>query len=216
MRMDEIVYSNLDEVGSSTEISFYIQRIKSNIREFLLSENDKKELEYTTTVVKNGVYELQHHLSKLQNAIKHGTELSKENEHKMFGKLKHQADRFATLVNQTFAINDKQGHDAAHLFFNTELEPLSREFQKAAKYMENFAEQEIIAACNETKTAIKNAITISIIATITALLMAISLGYLIAKTISIPIANLKDAAIAIGHGNLDTSIHVHFFPSCQI
>ncbi|MCU7834371.1 MAG: response regulator [gamma proteobacterium symbiont of Taylorina sp.] len=215
--MEKIIHSNFNEIRSTSEISYFIQRIKSNTREYFLSsiENNSSEISYTKNVVENTIKGLQEHILLLGHSIEKGIKITRDKEkqqeqeeYQLFEELKLKTETFIKVVNHVFIIDDKFGHQQARLFFESDVEALSRDIQKIARELDDIAKQEIINKSTEIDAEIIISIKISIITALTVLLISFFIAYLMAKNISSPIKKLKDAAIKVGEGNLHIPIKI--------
>jgi PAS domain S-box-containing protein len=212
---DRILLGNSNETKAATEITYHIQRIQTNINRLLFERIDEKpeQKKHTKEIIGGSISKLQQFTLLWEDAIKLKIELSgekkeTEEELKTFKNLKTKIDGFIPLVSKTATLQEKQGSEAARLFFENKVEPLLLETQKTAENLEKSTREKAITDTEEIKKAVSNSTGIIIISTIIGLLAVIIVRHFIWRTISNPIAKLKDAADKIGKGELETKIQV--------
>ncbi len=213
--VDQILLSNSKELKAASEISYYIQRINSKLRELLLdtaaqSSEAKKQ---ARTAIEKSTYKLEQFGLIWKDAAKLGIQLSEREEKrvratKAFEKLKAKIDDFIPLVNKTVELQEEKGNEVALLFFRSDLEPLLHKAQIIAKHLEKNTRDEIISQTEHIRKSAWNKAVVSVIATAIGLLAVIIVRYLINKKISNPIIKLKDAITKIGKGEFETKIEI--------
>ncbi|NVM21187.1 MAG: PAS domain S-box protein [Desulfobacterales bacterium] len=212
MDVDKIVLSGFGEIKNAIEINYHIQRIESSIRDLFLEsiEERPEEIEHAKEAIKESISELQRSILVWEDAIKARIKIAaaQEEELERINSLKTKLDSFIVLVNKTVGLQEEKGYEAAEEFFEDKTEPLSREIDNVVRKLQESAEQKIIGKVEEIRTAVRNTVRYSIITTIIAFLAAIGLGYFISKAVTNPIIKLRDAAVEIGRGNLDTPMEV--------
>jgi len=213
---DQILLGNSNEAKAATEITCHIQRIQTNINKLLFERIDKgpEQKKHTKKAIGESISKLQQFTLLWEDAIKLKIELSREKkgteeELKTFKNLKTKIDGFIPLMNETVALQEKQGSEAARLFFENKVEPLLLETQKTAENLEKSTREKAITQTEEIRKAVSNSTGIIIISTIIGLLAVIIVRHFIWRTISNPIAKLKDAADKIGKGELETKIQIN-------
>jgi len=213
--VDRILLGNSNEAKAATEITYHIQRIQTNINKLLFEGIDEKprQKKHAKEAVGQSISKLQQFTLLWEDAIKLKIELSREEketkeELKTFKNLKTKVDGFMPLVNETVALQEKQGAETARSFFENKVEPLLLETQKTAKDLEKSTREKAITKTEGIRKAVSISTGIIIISTIIALLVVIIVRHLIWRTISNPITKLKDAADKIGKGELETKIQI--------
>ena len=141
--IDQILLGNSNEAKAATEITYHIQRIQTNINKFLFEGIDEKpkQKKRIKNAVEGSISKLQQFVLLWEDAIELKIELSKEKketkeELKPFESLKTKIDDSIPLVNEAVALQEKQGSEAARLFFENKVEPLLLETQKTAEDLE--------------------------------------------------------------------------------
>lgn len=214
-----ILLSNIEEVKGSTGVAYSVQRIKSNIREFLLEsihQENQEEIRHATDVIQTGITELERNIAAWQTAISVGTELAagtqeeeeEEEEDRLFSELRVALDTFIQGVNVFLVMAEEKGPQAATEFFENKVEPISRQIQATAKNLEEATQQEMIDELGDILEQIRRNGTASIAVTATAFFLALVLGLLISSSISRPLKKLESASMEFGKGRLDTEIEV--------
>jgi len=214
--VDRILLGNSNEAKAATEITSNIQIIQANLNKLLsggINENPEQK-KYTKEIIREGIFKLQQFTLLWEDAIKLKIELSGENreaeeESKAFKSLKTKIDGFTLLVNETVALQEKQGSETAKSFFENKAEPLLLETQKTAEMLEKSTREKVTTSTEQIRKAVSNSTGIIIISTVVSLLAVIFVRNFIWWTISKPIEKLKDAADKIGKGELETQIQVN-------
>ncbi|MHC4738161.1 MAG: ATP-binding protein [Planctomycetota bacterium] len=211
--VDQILLSNSKELKAASEISYYIQRVNSKIRELLLdtSAQNLEAKKQAGIAIEKSIYKLEQFSLIWKDAAKLGIQLSEREEKrvkatKAFEKLKTKVDSFIPLINKTIVLQEKKGNEAALLFFRSDVEPLLHKAQIVAKDLEKKTRDEIISQTKDIRKSAWNKAVVSVIATAIGLLAVIIVRFLINKTISNPIVKLKDAITKIGKGEFETKI----------
>jgi two-component system sensor kinase FixL len=214
--VDQILLGNSNEAKAATEITYHIQKIQTNINKLLFGRIDEEpeQKKHTKEIIEGSVSKLQQFTLLWEDAIKLKIELSgekkeTEEELKTFKNLKTKIDGFIPLMNEAVALQEKQGSEAARLFFENKVEPLLLETQKTAENLEKSTSEKVITQTEWIRNAISDSTGIIIISTIISFLAVIVVRHFIWRTISNPIAKLKDAADKIGKGELETKIHIN-------
>ncbi len=211
--INQILSGSSNKARAAIGITYHIQRIQANINKLLFERIDEEleQKKHIKEIIGGSISKLHQFTSLWEDAIKLNVESSRETkeELKTFKNLRTNVDGFVPLINETIALQEKQGSKAARLFFEDKVEPLLLETQKTVENLEKSTRQKIIIDTGEIKKAISNSTGIIIISTITSILAVIIVRYFIWRTISNPIAKLKDAADKIRKGELETKIQIN-------
>jgi PAS domain S-box-containing protein len=114
-----------------------------------------------------------------------------------------------TLMDRFIHLADYHPSDQVSEFLLQDLEPHYRDqMLPLIRAYEKDAEAELAGQLSAMESAHEAANRRNIIVTIIAFLSAIGLGLLISSSISRPLASLKDAALRVGRGELETRIHL--------
>ncbi|MCP4177873.1 MAG: HD domain-containing protein [bacterium] len=214
--IDKITMSNLQELEAVMEISYNIQRIKSNIRELIIESVDGgniEEVQHAISAIKNNSLAIQNHMILWEKAIKIGSQLEPESieekfEIKKFNNFKPKLSNFIELSKKIIRILDEKGNKACSEFFENKLEPQSRLVQNEAGGLKELIKSEITAATIKTNALITDTFIYSCIAIIAAFFSAVVIGFFMMKSFSSNIIKLRNAVVEIGDGKLDTRINI--------
>ena len=220
--LNSLAHINIIEITASSDVSYLIQRIKSNMREVLLETQDgppDEEVEYAIGVIKNSVVVLGETGRTWIEAVKsdaiapHPDSESTRSEMDELAELvliMGKSDEFAAI---TLTFLDKVELGYQHWseyaeYFKNEVEPFSRELQDLIKE----AREETLAEASEEGLLLKQLLeantNIAVITMVIASLMAIILSGVFARLIVKPLSDLLAAAKQAEQGDLDYRIPV--------
>ncbi len=213
--VDQVLLVNSNQTKAATEITYHIQKIRTNINKLLFEKTngESEQRKYAIKAIRDSIAKLQQSTLMWENAIKlkirPSGEKETEKELEAFEILKTKITCFISLVNETVALQEKQDLKAAKSFYENNVELPLVETQKTVESLEKSIKEKTIINIEEIRKAINNGTVIIIILTITSLTVIIFVRHFIWRTISKPIAKLKDAADKIGKGALETKIQIN-------
>lgn len=225
--VDIMVKSNVQEVIAVGSVGYHIQRIKSNIRELIITLDYEKigfqeygdgkvEKAYVKKQIMDSVSAIEQSIQQWENAIKEGMAYltneedidSKRKELTIFYVTKKDLVRFMWLVKKSIKIDsnhDKNRSEETILhFFEWEIEPFSREIQRDIFQLNLDAQREIINEAQHIKESLLISTIIGFIGTLLSLLSAILLGWLISRNISWALERFQAATSAMGQGDFNS------------
>ncbi len=210
----KIEQHNLNELEGLEAISYYLQRLKSNIREFFLAlnENDSRDIVHAKEVIEISVDEISRYLKVWEKGIEHGIDLAVKDERAevyLYKDLSSKLEIFLTQTNNLLTLAKEQGHMEAFLFFEEKAEPLSREIQKSLARLKVETKIEIKEEISAVVAQGSQDIIISIIVMIIAFFSSIVMGRILSGHISGSIEKLKSATNEIGKGRFGIKLNMH-------
>ncbi|MCW9034681.1 MAG: ATP-binding protein [Rhodospirillales bacterium] len=227
--IDTLVHVNIKEVAASSEIAYQVQRIKSNARELMLEmaidpelkvviDPDVAEVEKASITIKEELETLKQTGLTWQRAIiedlsgfeKGSADWELENEEfQEIQSLLKLLEEFISAGKIFIKLHEKRPTqvEVYHEFFETNIEPISRELQRKIELLRAEAIEE---AQNEGNTFgyilfINEQITI--LGMLLTLLLAGGLGLFFAYRITLPLKKLQEVTSKIAEGDLDKRVN---------
>jgi two-component system sensor kinase FixL len=213
--VDRILLANSREAKAAGEVVYQIQKIESDLRDFLSETPDRKPLREETAkaAVTKSISTLRQFSLLWEDSIRLAMVLSKEKQSRkieldQFQVLKGQIDALMVLVNKTLALKEEKGLDTAEVLFRAEVQPLLLATNEMARRFQENKRQEVMTQTQQIRSAVRNNAWIAIVATIIGLVAVISVRYFVNKTFTMPIAELMNAAAEIGKGKFEPQLTV--------
>jgi len=213
--IDKLVHVNIDEIEYSSRINFQIQRIKSNLRELMLEnaiDTEKREITKALNTVKTELTVLEKNGLRWRNAIlsdmaeeEEEEGFSEELELKELDKLLKLIGKFEFLIHQFIAIYNENPADINRYqkFFEHDIEPISRDIQKAVKILHEEAVVEARAEGERFEDALKMNEQVITWAIFSAFLLAVFLGVMISIYVTKPLNQLQALSRRVSEDNLN-------------
>lgn len=193
-----IIQSNLDEQEGISQLAYYLQRTKSNLRELLLESSyrsPKKEVGHAREVVLNSLSQLEANLILLRKGTIKGKEFRSDSEKresddemKMVKEISVNLEKFINNTHDILEVTEKPGDAKFYVaLFVNNVEPLSRVLQEQ---IDEFKIDEFNEVRHELESValhfqnIRKTLTIISVLTLT---LSILFGVLLARNIT----NLK-------------------------
>ncbi|HUT31246.1 MAG TPA: ATP-binding protein [Sedimentisphaerales bacterium] len=213
--VDRILLANSREAKAAGEVVYQIQKIESDLRDFLSGTPDWKPLREETARagVTKSISSLRQFSVLWEDSVRLAVMLSKEKQARkieldQFEGLKAKIDALMLLVNKTLALKEEKGLDTAEVLFQTEVQPLLLETNEMARRFQENKRQEVMTQTEQIRSAVRNNAWIAIIATIIGLIAVISVRYFVNRTFTRPVVELTNAAAEIGKGKFQTQLTV--------
>jgi signal transduction histidine kinase len=216
-QVNDLEHSKRVELTESNRVAYFIQRIKSNLRElFLEMENGERpeEIAYSRRDIDPNIDKLLLALDALQGATEAGYFLSENEEDKdreqgelaMLDSLNTHIPKSVSEIRTILNLLDKNDLTEAENHFEYNLEPLLRRVQDSVAVIVQAAEEEISWAINHLNAKVDKTIRLGIYLTIMSILLSLSIGLYISRSISEPLYKLIHGTKEIEKGNYGTSV----------
>lgn len=218
-RVNDLEYSKRIELTQSNKVAYFIQRIKSNLRElFLEMDNGERpdEIAYARKELEPNISELLFAIETLHDATQTGYSLSENEDDRereleelaMIDSLDVLAPEFISDVRTTIRLLDKGDLNQAEDNFEYNVEPVSRKMQDSVSVIVKDAEEEVAWAINQLNARVEKAIKLGIYLTILSILLSLSIGLYISRSISRPLYKLISGTKEVGKGNLEITVNL--------
>ena len=209
--IDVIRLGKVEEVKHAAAAAFYLQRIQSGIRELLLEsiKGRPEEISRARGMIETSMPELQNSTIHWETAVNTGLSLGQEGDRKELRNIqviRSRLDNFLILTKNIIGLEQEKKFKVAEELFEDEVEPLIRQIQTQLKDSAIATNEEIDSALGRVRKAAGDTERYAVVITAAALLLAISLGYYVSKSITYPLGKLRDAAVEIGNGKLDSHV----------
>lgn len=234
-KLQEIQSITHQEMELANDVAYLIQRLKSNIRELFLEmgsvvDNSEKqnfvgEINHVKNAIQKSASGLKSAVAKWKNTVNlamthqsilktHEERVAKLQRLDQFDDdmrpMLHWVDDLLAAVDNTMANTTVVGiqfHTMRDVF-NDKIEPISRELQSAISELKQAEKLLMTMHFQDVRKALNFTTLVSTISIISAILVAIILGFFSSRSIATPLGKLQMAAIAIGKGKYDTAIGI--------
>ena len=217
-KLDILVDINMEEISHASQIVFWIQRIESNFRELMLETIvaiDEDDTDHSLQAIREGLSTLRR-ITKQWIAITSSDEdsgegvfgISEVEELEELGNLSKLIDDFCAL-SQTLLLmhaEDPTQYLEQYHFFNTEIDPVSRRIQDAAKELWEEAREEAEGESVLFRNTLQDNVFIGLLLSLTAFLFASGFGIFFSHYFTTRLALLHQASMRILAGDFDTRI----------
>ncbi len=219
-KIDDLEISKRVELSQSNKIAYALQRLNSNQREiFLEIENPEKVWEVIESgkAINESIPRLKESVRVLHNATQIGFDLSEEEED-----LKREKDELLlvdSLVNMTNhfiaslqtvqKIQERKKYQEAENLYENETEPASRKIEQLIEVIVSNAEEEVEWAVKQLNGQVDRAIRLGVYLTILSVILALSIGFYISRSISGPLNKLIDGTNQVRKGNLEANVELN-------
>lgn len=207
------------ELSESSNLSFSLQLINSNMRELFIEHDDHKEsLEVTDAkkIIGTRLPSLSASVKAINKATTIGYNLNddedKEGELKELRRLDSLNVKIYSFIltsDKVLKLLDENRTIEARELFENKTEPNSREIQKMITSLTDDAEAEVKDAIELMDVHVNKAIESGIYLTILSVFFALGIGFFISRSISVPLRMLTSGAHEIGKGNLEANVVVN-------
>lgn len=213
--LDRKVRFNVHEIEAAFDISYWVQRCKSNLREILVEtvSGQLSQADYAITVVENSIAAIKKSVKIWEALVLKDTPLNNVNSlqkselqdvHDIIDRLTQFTSSAQGLVDLHKA--NPNSFDTQLLYFNTEIEPFSRNLQTLLNTMRFNTKLEFETEITEFTKAQKSLGQLIIMVPFAALIFAIILSIWLAQHISRPLEALTKATDKIADGNYELEI----------
>ena len=212
-------HSKRIELTQSNKVAYLIQRIKSNLGELFLEldrgERPEEIAEARREVVIN-IPDLLTAIKTLEAATQTGYSLSEGEDEKaeeleelaLINRLDTLTSEFSLGVQKIMAWQEAGNLNEAEDYFESKIEPMSREMQDSIAVLVSDAEEEVNWAINQLNIKVDKAIKLGIYLTVLSILLSLAIGLYISRSISKPLYKLIYGTREIGKGNLETTVEL--------
>lgn len=206
------------ELSEANNMAFSLQLINSNLRELFI-EHDVEEQSPEITDAKKGVMTrlpiLTASLKAINEATKIGYDLDNEDdkggeliELQKIDSLNAKISSFVSDAERIVELLSNNRIDEADQLFENKVEPNSKQIQGIVTFLTDDASQEVKDAIQEMDVYVRKAIKSGVYLTILSVFLALGIGLLISRSISVPLQILTRGAKSIGKGDLETNVVV--------
>lgn len=217
--IEELKLYQIDELNISHDIAFQVQRIKSNLREFLLEleEGDERnELEWADNVVSNHLPKLLNSSKSLKNITHDGSqharsEIIRECEIREYRKVDSLYSMVSQFVPSILRLQNSyfdKDVKSSILIFERDIEPISREIQNLINDLIFHAENEVNELIESLHIVSHKILKFGIYSSILSIIIALFIAILISRSISKPINKVIDSTNRLKEGKLDTIVDI--------
>ncbi len=220
----QLTHSSIEEVGGATKMSFILQTLQLDTLQLLtikyrqLAGNDttadQARLRQLTNTIETEKAQFYHWLKVTVRATHNGIALSEaddieDEKEELFvlDQVKEAFNQYNTALIKTHQLAQTDLIAANH-WMNTNLMPLYQQVYQLTRAFEEDAAGELVKEAQEIDHAIDRANQLMIYATLSGFFAAIVLGVFIAQLISRPLAHLKETALKIGAGHLNSRANI--------
>lgn len=226
-QVNDLEHSKRIELAESNKVAFLIQRIKSNLRElFLEMDNNERtdEITYAREIVNTNITDLILAIKTLRDATHKGYSFSEDEEDikaeleelSQIDSLDTLKPQFVSSIEETLNLLDKGELDEAKDYFEYNVEPVSRKIQNLISHIVEDADREVAWSINQLNTKVDKASMLGIYLTILSILLSLTIGLYISKSISEPLYKLISGTKEISNGNLETTVKLKTKGELQI
>jgi signal transduction histidine kinase len=219
-KIDDLEISKRVELSQSNKIAYALQRINSNQREiFLEIENPDKVWEVIESgkAINESIPRLKESVRVLHNATQIGFDLSEEeedlkregNELLLVDSLVTMTNHFIVSIQQVRQIQDEKKYQEAEDLYENETEPVSRSIERLIEVIVSNAEEEVQWAVSQLNGQVDRAIQLGVYLTILSVILALSIGFYISRSISGPLNKLIDGTNQVREGNLEANVELN-------
>ena len=216
--MREIERSNIGEVQGAIEIAYRVVLIGADMNEYLLAgvTGDTRDGLADRQRIMNDLAGLEKALEGLEGATETGLDLA-ENEEDEVGEASEMEEiaeleallgEYRELIQQTFALADTHGVQAAATVFLAYRPDLEKVIREGSRELFTDAVEEIKEAVGEVGEAVESAERYAQLLALAALVLALAIGILVALPLSERIRKLQAATQALQAGERDVQVEV--------
>lgn len=220
--IEGLVTVNIEEIVSAGELAYQVQRIKSNLREMMLEQSSvghEAEAEYAYKAVKDILEELettgQQWKTNIEEDLSSLTKGSEdwEEEFEEIGEIEEVLELlevFSEAVQKLVTQYETDPNSfATHVhYFDTNVEPVSRELQNAVSEMRDEAIEEAREEGAEFQEIVEFTQVLTVIALFVILVLATNIGLYLAVHITGPLKELGDSMQRVDAGDLNERAEV--------
>jgi len=217
-QVDKLELSKRTELIESYRIAYFLQRMKSNIRELLLEGRSPvrpEEIKRAQEILNEMIPKIEASLAELNRAtqldfdLEVGEEKERESDElALLETINKQLPAFYAATTTIIELQMSGAYEEAEMHFEEEAEPISREVQQLIFKLVQNAEGEVKWAIQQLYAHMESAIRLGIYLTILSLCLAMAIGLYISKSISNPLLKLVKGADEFGRGHLDTTVQI--------
>jgi len=219
-KIDDLEISKRVELSQSNKIAYTLQQINSNQRELFLEIEDPEklwEVIESRRIIDESIPRLNESVNALRHATQTGYDLSEEeedieregNELLLVDSLVNMTNHFIASVKNVRKIQDENKYQEAENLYENDTEHALRRIQQFIEVIVSSAEKEVEWAVKELNGQVDRAIRLGIYLTILSIILALSIGFYISRSISGPLDKLIDGTNQIRKGNLKASVELH-------
>lgn len=218
-KIDNLEISKRVELSQSNKTKYLLQEIDLNIKELFLEmelENENREILESKRIIGESIPKIDESLTKLAIATKTGYDLAETEDESAREKEELQYVDSLTELTENFFISlqkiqnilDGGKLNKAKDLYEEETELLVNDARKLLTVMSVNSEEEVAWAIKELNEKVDRTLQLGIYLTILSILLAISIGLYIAKTISDPLNKIIEGTNQIRKGNLKTKVRL--------
>ncbi|MEL7588440.1 MAG: HAMP domain-containing sensor histidine kinase [Prolixibacteraceae bacterium] len=219
-KIDDLEISKRVELSQSNKIAYTLQRLNSNQREiFLEIENPEKVWEVIESgkAINESIPRLKESVRVLRNATQIGYDLSEEeddlereeDELLLVDSLVNMTNHFIASIQHVRKIQDENRYQEAEDLFENETEPASRKIEQLIEVIVSNAEEEVLWAVKQLNGQVDRAIQLGVYLTILSVILALSIGFYISRSISGPLNKLIAGTDQVRKGNLEANVELN-------
>jgi signal transduction histidine kinase len=217
-KVGRIAGSNVGEVESAIDIAYRVAVINADVNGYLLtliSERLQTAQEQTREQqIRAKIGQLDQVLSGLNKATQAGMPLSVDDIDKngealgmtAIADLEALIRAYVALVDRTFDVAETHGPPAAALVFLSHSQTLEQQIRQASRALFTDAIAEINVAVDEVGATVATSVITTTVLSLGALVMAILIGLLVSRPLSLRIGRLKAATQALQRGDRDVQV----------
>lgn len=218
-KIDDLEISKRVELSQSNKVAYILQQINSNQREiFLEIENPERLWEVIDSgrTIDESIPHLKGAVTKLRHATQIGYDLSEEeedieregNELLLVDSLINMTDHFIASIKNVRDLQNESRHQEAEDLYESDTEPAGRRIQQFLEVVVFNAEKEVEWAVKQLDMQVDRAIRLGVYLTILSIVLALSIGLYISRSISGPLNKLIDGTDQVGKGNLEVNVEL--------
>ncbi|MBL4693617.1 MAG: HAMP domain-containing protein [Magnetovibrio sp.] len=214
-QLDTKVRNNVREIVSISDVSYWVQRTKSNLREVLVetAAGQPTQAEYGIQVVRHSIEQIDIVITPWKDLILKSRTLNSINDTQI-GELQAVKDIIVRLKQFTASSQgfidvhtlNPQSFDKKLLYFNTEIEPYSRKLKILLDRLKSNTQVDFKAELSNFNLKMETLGQLIIFVPLGTLLFAVAISFWIARQISNPLEKLTKATNEIANGNYEFEI----------
>lgn len=218
-KIDDLEISKRVELSQSNKVAYILQLINSNQREIFLEIEKPERLQEVIdsgNAIDKSIPRLKEAVRELYNATQIGYDLSEEehdleregNELQRADSLTSMTNHFVASIENVRKLQKENKYQEAEDVYEHDTEPASRRIQQLIEEVVSHAEEEVRWAVVQLNEQVDRAILLGIYLTILSVILALSIGFYISRSISGPLNKLIDGTNQIRKGNLDANVEL--------
>ncbi len=208
--------SNVGEVQGAIDLAYRVALIGADMNEYLLAAvtGDMRDGLTDRQRIMDDLSGLEKALDGLKGATQTGLDLAEDEEDEA-GEISEMEEiaaleallmEYAVLIQRTFEVADRHGHQAAATVFLAQHPDLELRIRDGSRDLFSDAIEEINAAVGEVGEAVAHAVMYTLGLTLAALVLALVVGVLVSRPLSLRIRKLQAATKALQAGERDIQV----------